>query len=229
MMPEAVLDPPAAPALSQAQLGFAQIVQIAAFGVDQLAQQALAHHVQRHQLHPVVVAVLHLHALPAGLLGRLHQLPALFQRGCRRHLDRRVLAVAHRLHAHGRMPLPGRGDEDQIEILPGAKAPVVGRAARVTFRPLLPGGGYQGLGSLDLLGRQIADRPDENLLQPQEIPQMAQAAIPRADQTEAHLLEGLRRRGSRPRRPGTGRALPEEFSARQPVGHASILRDARPG
>src|SRR5690606_5382185 len=76
----------------------------------------------------VVAAVLHHHAVPASLLRGLHQLPALVDGDGHRHLGRRVLPVAHRGEAHGCVPFPGGGGEDEVQVL------LLTHAAEV-FRP----------------------------------------------------------------------------------------------
>src|SRR5437016_5109994 len=63
--PDRMLDPPAA-LVVVGELELAQIMQIAALRVQQLAEQALADHTENHHLGAVVADVLHHHAVPAG-------------------------------------------------------------------------------------------------------------------------------------------------------------------
>ena len=131
--PHRVREPPAALVIGAAQLQLAQVVQVPALRVQQLAEDALPHHVEDHHLFTVVAAVLHHHAVAARLLGRVHQLPALVDRRRHRHLGGGVLPLAHRLDAHRRVQLPGRDDEDEVEIAVAQPLPLL-RPAGVRHR-----------------------------------------------------------------------------------------------
>ena len=124
-----------------------QRVDVGTLGVGQFAEHALAHHVQGLQLEEVVAAVLQHHAVPAGALAGLDQLPAAVQVQGRRHLDRRVLAVAHGADRHGHVPRPGRADVDQVQVQLAEVAPVLGAGGEFAGRrPAVGRQDFLGLG-----------------------------------------------------------------------------------
>src|SRR5262249_1346282 len=59
----------------------AQVVQIRALAVQQLAEHALATHAQAHELFAAIAAILQHHAVALRLLGGVDELPALVERG----------------------------------------------------------------------------------------------------------------------------------------------------
>ena len=157
------------------ELDAAQVVEVAAFGVQDLAEQRPADHVEDHHLHAVVVAVLHHHAVLPVLLGRLDHRPAVVDRHRRRHFGGGVLPVLHRRQHDRHVPFPRRGVVDEIERLGLAEPLEVARAAVVDGRRGMPGRG-------DLLGRpfgplgaDVADRGDAAARDLQQVPNVAAA------------------------------------------------------
>ena len=84
----------------------AQVVDVRRLAVEQLADDALADHVEVDQLLPPVAHVLHVHAVAAGLLGGVHELPHLVHRHGDGRLDEHVGAGLHGRHAHRRRAPP---------------------------------------------------------------------------------------------------------------------------
>ncbi len=158
-----------------------QVVQVAALGVEDLAEQPAPHHVQHHHLRAVVVAVLHHDAVPARGLGRLHQLPALVEGGGRRDLRGRVLPVLHGRHADRHVPAPGRGREDQVQILLLAHTHEVRVATGVERGLGLPGLHHPRPGTLGVSRPDVADGPDLDARHVQQV-----AHVDRAHAAHAH-------------------------------------------
>ena len=99
--------------------------------MQHFAEDPLPDQIERHQLEAVVAAILHHDAVPARLLRRLHDRPAVVQRHRGRDLGGRVLAVPHGREHDRDVPFPRRGREDQIQILLGAHPLEVSRSAGV--------------------------------------------------------------------------------------------------
>ena len=110
------------------ELDAAQVVEVAAFGVQELAERALLDHVEDHHLHTVVVAVLHHHAVLLVLLGSFDHRPALIDGHCRRYFGGGVLSVLHRRQHDRHVPLPRCGVVDQIQRFGFAEPLEIARA-----------------------------------------------------------------------------------------------------
>ena len=78
-----------------------EVVNVSALSVEHLTQQALLSHVEGVELEPVVAAVLQNHAVLAGLLGQVNELPALLQVHGAGHLDSGVLAILQSALSYG--------------------------------------------------------------------------------------------------------------------------------
>ena len=96
---------------------FAQVVIVGGTTMLDLTKQAGAHHVQHQQLVVAVAAVLQHDAVASRLLRRLHQLPAIVDGVCRRHLRRGMLAGLHRSQADGHVQLPRRGRVHDVDVV----------------------------------------------------------------------------------------------------------------
>ncbi len=195
--------PPPQALVAILELDRAQIVQVAALGVQDLAEQALARHVEDHHLRTVVVAVLHHDAVLAMRLGELDQPPAVVDRVSRRHLGRGVLAVLHRRGAHGHVPPPRGGGEDEVEVLVFAHAHEVrltprverGRPTTVLDDPRcdLPGAGLD----------DVADRDDLHPVDAEKVAHVRATLEPDPDEADADDVDGVGGERSRGRRPET--------------------------
>jgi hypothetical protein len=83
-----------------------EVVEIAAFGVEHLAEETLLGHVEGVHLKEVVNAVLKHHAVELLLLGLVDKRPDFLEAGGSGHLDSGVLAVVHCVEGHGSVCLP---------------------------------------------------------------------------------------------------------------------------
>ena len=172
------------------ELDLAQVVQVAALGVQDLSEQPLAHQVEAEEFRPAVVHVFHHGAVAAGALGRLHEPPAVLQPVGGGHLGGRVFPVLHGGDAHRHVPAPGGGGVDQVEVLLGAQALEVALPAGVEGRAGVPrllddGGGPLGVGLHD-----VADGGDDAPVDAHEVAHVRGPHSAHADETDAHRVEG---------------------------------------
>ena len=85
--------------------------------VEKFAEFAVKHHPQDQSFVVAVAAVLQHHALLARCFRSLDYLPAFIERNYARHFNAHVLAVFHRGDRHLRMPAPGSGNQNQIDVV----------------------------------------------------------------------------------------------------------------
>ena len=118
-----------------------------AVAVDDLAEEALADHVQHGQVVATETPVLEHHTGNAGGLVRFHQIPT-FVKGQRTgDLDRHIFAGLHRGDGHLGVPLPGRGDDDGVEIGAFQQTHVILFAASIQLGLRAPQPRYEFLGT----------------------------------------------------------------------------------
>ena len=93
--------------------------------MHQLAEDALADHVEQRHLGVVVAAVFQQHQRDAGLLARAHELPAFIER--RRAADLRAddFAMLHGIHGDERMRRPARHNDDRLDVLAGVDLAII--------------------------------------------------------------------------------------------------------
>ena len=91
-------------------------MQIAAFGVEHLAEETLLGHVEGVHLEEVVNAVLKHHAVELFLLGLVDKRPDFLEAGCGGHLYCGVLAVVHCVEGHGGVVHPVSDDVDKVNV-----------------------------------------------------------------------------------------------------------------
>jgi hypothetical protein len=175
-----------------------EIVQIAAFGVKQLAEETLTNDVEDHHLHAVVVAVLHHHAMLAELLGRVDDRPAVLERHRRGHLGRRVLSALHRGQHDGDVPFPWRRVVDEIEILGLAQPLEVARPACIDRRSRMTSFRNHFRGPVGALRSDVADSSDAASRNLEEIPHVTGPLPADADVGNPHRFDP--RRSERRRR-----------------------------
>ena len=170
----------------------AQVVNVGPFAVSQVPEQAAADHVEYHHLVTAVAHVLEHHAVHAGLLGDFHHLPHFVYRRRQRHFDQGVLAGLHRLHGHGFVPAPGRGDDDGIDIVPFEQAAIGIVPAGVVSGFGLTGfrDGIARIGQRHRIG--IAHGPHGCAVHAEQQAQMGHAPGARADQSHANRVESGR-------------------------------------
>jgi len=211
----------------------AEVVDVRALAVDELAELAMAHEVEREHLDIAVAAVLELHAVAARALGRLDARPALLQRHRRRHFDGDVLAVLHRVERDRRVQLPGRRDVDEIEVAVAHRLPrlrLVGTRALLAVVDEVAAGRRAAVLLHDLLHPvdarlvEVAERRDLHAGNRREAVHRAGAAHPEAHHADAHLLDRRhreRRHRARSADPGGGRDAARQRGGR-PHPHRSL-------
>lgn len=170
-----------------------QIVDVGAFGVEELAQKAAPHHPQDHHLAPAVTTVLHHDAVAERVLGGFNQLPTAVDGVGRGHLGGDVFAGFHRRDTHRHVPLPGRGGEHQVEIVALTEPQKIPITAGVKLRLPLPRRLHPAGHFLGASGIEVADRHDLDTVDLQEILDVTAPLEADADEAHAHPLE--RRRG----------------------------------
>ena len=187
-----------------------RVVQIAALGVEDFAEQSLAHEVQAEKLGAAVVDVLHHRAVAVRAFGGFDQLPAAFKGVGGGDLGDRMLAVLHGGDADGDVPAPGGRRVDQVEVLFGAEALEVGLSVGVErgsgVSRLFDDGGR----AFGVLCADIADGGDHAAVDANQVVHMSGAHPADAHVANSHLLdgrggEGLRR--SRTQTAGDGRGI----------------------
>jgi hypothetical protein len=161
-----------------------EVVDIGSFRMQELPQQPFPDHIQDHQLSLSVAAVLHHHAVTAGLLCCLHEAPAVIRRIGSWNLDGGVLAGFHGFEADGYVPSPGGGVEDQVYVVSLAESTIVGFASRIEVRCRLASFDYplSNLSSSGLV--DITESLDLDPLDLQEVPNVPTAL--KADTHESH-------------------------------------------
>ena len=162
------------------------VVRMGAMAVDDLAEQALADHVQHGQVVAAEAPVLQHHAGHAGGLVRFHQIPTLIQRDGTRHFHAGVLAGLHGADRHRRVPLPRRGDDHRVEIAASHQSLEVFVAARIEFRSCPPRPHSHISSPSGGSGVDVADGGNRDALHAQHDFQQARAAPADADTTDAN-------------------------------------------
>ena len=112
----------------------AQIVAVAALAVDDLAEDALADHVQHHQLVTAVVAVFQQHRGNMRLLIGVHEAPAVVDGVRAADLGGGVFAGLHAVDGDLDMVGPRRRDDDALDFVDVQEVVVVRQAARFIAR-----------------------------------------------------------------------------------------------
>ncbi len=169
----------------------AEVVEVAAFGGGQVAEQTLAGHVQHHQLNTVVAAVFEHDAVLAGRFGGFHQLPAFLHSDGGGHLSEGVFTVLHRLDAHRDVPFPRRGDVDGVEVRLRAEAFEVEFTLGVASGARLAGLFDGVLDTFDEAWDDVANGFDPDTFEREQIPHVAEAARAHADDAGADFGDGF--------------------------------------
>ena len=223
------MGPAPEPLAAVAELDGAQVVQVAALAVEDLAQEPLPHQVQAEHLRAVIDAVLHHQAEFPGLLRGLEQLPALLQRGAHRHLRDGVLAGPHRRQHHGGVPLPGRGRVHQVDVLLLAHPLEVARAAAVALRAREPGGLDQVLRPGHLGRVDIADGGEARPLDAEQVADMHHSHAAHPHEAEADFLHRRRRQRDRGLDERCGKHFPRTGQGEPQPGSGTHLEQVAAG
>jgi hypothetical protein len=201
------------------ELDRSEVVQVAALGVQEFAEHALAHQHQRQHLAPVVTAVLHHHGVLLVLLLRFDHRPAVVHAVGGRHFRRHVLAGLERGQHHRHVPFPRRGCEHEVELLFTAHALEIAIALRVERRRRLAGVHHQFARALRVRGIDVADRLQLDAFERQVVLKVVRAHAAHADEADAHPIERRRRKQQRVGAPEKrGRPRPRRRSARRHRG-----------
>ena len=184
---------PVAAGIEETRAGFAALVMdVGAFAVLQVAEEALALQVQDEEFLFAVAAVLEDRAMALVFFGGVDDIPALVDRQAAVHFDEGVLAELHRPDGHRLVPFPRGGDIHDVEViardqfLPGVLVAAVDRR-----RPagLLP----HDLGlRLRAFVEDIAERDDFHEGRGDARGDVGAAAV-QADDTHADFFLRLRR------------------------------------
>ena len=169
----------------------AEIVHIGAFAVEQIAKQAGVDHAQDGSFVGAVAAILEDHAVAAGLFRGVDELPAVFDGGGGGHFDGGMLAVLHGGNRHLHVPVPGRGDHDQVKVVASHQRFEIVFAVGVELRRSLPCLDHQRLRMLGLFAHDVAKRKHLGVGAEQVFKQVG-AAPSGADEADARsgFLEG---------------------------------------
>ena len=112
------------------------------------------------------------------LLGSLDQLPAFVQRNRGGHFRKGVLAGLHRVDAHPRVPFPGRGDDDDVDVVAFEHPLVVLVAIAIGGRLLAAGLLHRLDGPLQRRLVVVGDGHDLDAFQRHHLGHVARAAGP---------------------------------------------------
>lgn len=101
----------------------AEVMDIRSFGMGYLSQCPLPHHVQGRQGKSIITTVLQHHAVPACLLGGIHQTPAVRHAHGGRHLKSGMASLLHGIYRNIGMCQPIGTNINQVNIRTSAQLP----------------------------------------------------------------------------------------------------------
>ena len=101
----------------------AEVMDIRSFGMGYLSQCPLPHHVQGRQGKSIITTVLQHHAVPACLLGGIHQTPAVRHAHGGRHLKGGMASLLHGIYRNIGMCQPIGTNINQVNIRTSAQLP----------------------------------------------------------------------------------------------------------
>ena len=84
--------------------------------MDNFPEESIPFHIQGHQFKKVITAVLQHHTMLFGPLRSFHQLPTFLQSFCGGYFHGGMFSRFHGINCHRRMPIPRRGDINEIQI-----------------------------------------------------------------------------------------------------------------
>ncbi|OQB98834.1 MAG: hypothetical protein BWX80_03914 [Candidatus Hydrogenedentes bacterium ADurb.Bin101] len=174
------------PARRELQVDIADVMQVAAFRMEQVAEHTPAHHVQDRHFRAPIAAVFHHNAVLPLCLGGFHQLPAFLEGDGGGHLGGGVLAVFHGGNAYGHVQFVGRGRVHQVQVLFRAQAFKIAFTLRIARGPGMSRRFHRVLGPGHFFLHNITDRLDFHPLQFQKIIQVVASHVTHADKAYAH-------------------------------------------
>ena len=170
----------------------AQVVNVRALAVDDVAKHAELRQVEGEHLDLAVAAVLELHAVALRLLALLNELPTLVDAERARDFGEDVLAAVHRREGDRDVKLPRGRVVDDVDVRIVAKR-LPRLVAKILLRGRLFGVRQTTLGLLDLLRVLIADRRHGDAREPLDALHHALATTAHAHDAKLDLRN--RRRG----------------------------------
>ena len=183
-MGHVVVDPPG---FAEAPV-FCKIMNISALNVVDLSKKSLLRHVQGCHLEEIVAAVLEHHAVAAGLLAGVDDLPALVDAHRSRDFDGGMFAVVHRVDSHWHMVQPVGRDVDKVQILHLAKLSV-GFFPDETLSRRKTGRGQDGIADVHPGRIQIAEGNDFHIVQKGESLDSRSASSADPDKTHTDSVD----------------------------------------
>jgi hypothetical protein len=174
-------------------------VLVAGLQMHQLAEQALAHHLQRRHHVAAVADVLQQHVRGAGAQLGLQHVPVVLQGDAGHHFAADGHAGLHRGDRHRCVVFPRRGDDHAIDALLFQQAlPGVGVAVlAIGLRRRLAGLGHHLHGTAEHDRLDVAQRDHFDVVAAHQLLQQHQAAHAGADHGQAHLAPACPGRGLR--------------------------------
>ena len=189
---DGVLEAPVVGIVGLAEFVAAEVVKVAALGVEQIAEHFLADEVENQQFGFVVAAIFHGAAVFFIFFGIFDDLPALIEGDGAGDFGGGVGAGLHGVGGHRDVEFPGGGGIDQIEFFGVAHAFEVVDAVVV-----LDGRGHIGifklvLGPVEAFGADVADGFHFDAFDFEQVAKMAAALVADADEADFY---GIQRRG----------------------------------
>lgn len=133
-----------------------QIVNIRPLDMEDITEQPLFGQVERREFEKVVDTVFEHHTMALGLLGGVHQLPALVERRGGGNLHGDMLALLHGVDSHRHVLLPRGDDVDEVDVVAFAKLfPAL--LAAVSLRSGKSASREDRLCAVDPLGIKVAE------------------------------------------------------------------------
>ena len=191
---QVVLQAPAVFVVGGVEHHHAQVVQVGALGVGEGAKDALFDHLHDPQLLAVVAAVLQHDAMAAGLLGGLDQVNGFLVGRGDGHLAGGMQALAHGMNGHGGVPFPRGADQGHVGDFGVACRFPCAVASCEDLRCVLLELANAGLGLVDFLRVDVADRGDFGVAfadEPFEHVDEARTAVAEPNEGNAHLGDAV--------------------------------------
>jgi len=187
---DGVLEPPVVGVVGPAEFVPAEVVEIAALGVEQIAKHVLPDEIENQQFGAVIAAVFHGAAVFVILFGVFDDLPAFFEGDSAGDFGGGVGAGLHGVGGDGYVEFPGGGGIDQVEFFGVAHAFEVIDAIDV-----LGGWGHVGtfklfLGPVEALGADVADGFHLDAFDSDQVAEMTAALVADADEADFYGFEG---------------------------------------
>src|SRR6185436_5504305 len=137
----------------------------------EFAEQTAAYHVEDHWLGIVVTAVFHDEAMASHFFGSVDKLPTVLDGVSCRNFGAYMLACFQGRQGLRHMPLPGRSDVNEIEIVAFGKLFEISLTIGIYGWCFLPGLFNELSRAQTLLLNHIPDRINDNLIERQKLSQ----------------------------------------------------------